>query len=507
MGSTRSPQGQLGVLRSGWGGRPGRGFTCVPHLCYPESMDPALPFLPLLPPLFRPLPSAHSTIAWPALPGPEAALMSAVLPQLDQSQWWSPEEMLGQQLRQANALLVHAYRTVPFYRDRLAQAGFVPGRALTPAVWAQIPVLTRGAVQDAGEALFSTAILERHGKTYNLATSGSTGRPIKARGTRLVQFLWDAFTLREHLWQRRDFAGKLAAIRSFPAGMADYPAGAVSPSWGRSNRGIFETGPSAMLAISTPTDDQLEWLRRQKADYLLTFPSALQELLLHCKREGIANPGLRQVRTLSEALSPETRALCREVWGLEIADLYSTQENGYLAFQCPEQDAYHVQSESVLLEVLDEAGAPCKPGQAGCVVVTGLHNFAMPLLRYAVGDMAEVGAPCPCGRGLPVLKRILGRVRNLLVYPDGRKASPLIRDFHTTGIPEIRQFQIVQRTLRDIEIRVVVARPLTPDEEARVCGWFRERSGHPFAVSITYHDEIPRGPSGKFEDFRSEVAS
>src|SRR3546814_10844500 len=114
---------------------------------------------------------------------------------------------------------------------------------------------------------------------------------------------------------------------------------------------------------------------------------------------GIAFPRLREVRTLSELLPPETRRLCRDVWGLKIADLYSTQEAGYLALQCPEHEHYHVQSEAVLLEVLDEEDRPCRPGEVGRVVVTPLTNFAMPMIRYAVGDLDEVGAPCPCGRG------------------------------------------------------------------------------------------------------------
>ncbi len=462
---------------------------------------------PPVPPLYRPLPSAHSTIAWPALPGPEVALLTGMLQQLDESQWWSPEDLRRQQLRQADALLAHAYRTVPFHRDRLAQAGFVPGRGLSEEVWSRIPVLTRADLQEAGDKLFSPEIPERHGKTYDISSSGSTGRPVKAKGTRLVQFVWDAMTLREHLWQRRDFSGTLAAIRSLPNGAADYPRGAGSRFWGRSTKGVFETGPAVMLHIGSKIEDQAEWLQRQDPDYLLTYPSALRELLIYCQRKSLRLPKLRQVRTLSELLNPEIRDLCREVWGLEIADLYSTQECGYLAFQCPEAGSYHVQSETVLLEVLDDSGNPCPPGTVGNVVVTPLHNFAMPMLRYAVGDLAEVGEPCACGRGLPVLKRILGRVRNVLVYPDGRKAWALLGDMYYTEIPQIRQFQIVQRTVQDIEIKIVAERSLTTAEEEKVRGWFLKRSGHPFNVALTYHDEIPRGPSGKFEDFRSEVSA
>jgi phenylacetate-CoA ligase len=459
------------------------------------------------PPIYRPLLSGDASTVWPALPTPRAARLAALLRQLDGSQWWSAEQHRAQQLRQAGALLQHAYRQLPFYRDRLAEAGFLPGKPVTPAVWARIPVLTRAELQQAGPALHSPEVPESHGGTYEISSSGSTGRPVRAKGTALVQLVWNALTLREHLWHRRDFTGKLAAIRALPDGVGLYPDGSRGRVWGRAMEGLFQTGPSASLSIAMRVDEQVDWLRRVQPDYLLTYPSALRELLLHCRDHDVVIPRLREVRTLSALLPPETRQLCREVWGLKVVDMYSTQENGYLALQCPEHEHYHAQSEAVLLEVLDETGEPCRPGEVGQVVVTPLMNFAMPMIRYAVGDLAEVGPPCPCGRGLPVLRRVLGRVRDMLVYPDGRRGWPLMGDMYYTQIPEIRQFQVVQHAVDDIEIRVVADRRLTPAEEARLGEWLHQRSGHRFPTRVTYHAGIPRGPSGKFQDFRSEMAA
>ena len=454
---------------------------------------------------YQPLRSAHVSVAWPALPSPEGARLASLLMQMEASQWWPPEQLRHQQLRQANSLLHHAYRQVPFYRDRLALAGFMPGKPLTDEVWSRIPVLTRADLQAAGESLYAQEVPKDHGAIYEISSSGSTGRPVTARGTRLIQTLWDSLTLREHLWHRRDFSGTLAAIRAMPNGVADYPEGGRGTSWGRSTDNLFATGPAAVLSIATRTGDQAEWLQRVQPDILLTYPSALRDLLLYCKDKGIAFPQLREVRTLSELLPPETRELCREVWGLKIVDMYSTQETGYLAFQCPDHEHYHVQGEAVLLEVLDDAGRPCAPGEIGQVVVTPLLNFAMPMIRYAVGDLAEVGPPCSCGRGLPVLKRILGRVRDMLVYPDGRRGWPLLGDMYYREIPEIRQYQIVQHATDDIEIKVVADRRLTGIEEAKLAGWLHSRSGHAFPVRVTYHDEIPRTAGGKYQDFRSEM--
>jgi phenylacetate-CoA ligase len=457
------------------------------------------------PPPYRPPLTAHRTIAWPALPAAREAQLAAILFQLEHSQWWTAAQHRERQLVQAAALLEHAYRQVPFYRERLAQAGYLPGKALTPEVWARIPRLTRAELQQAGPALVSPQLPDGHGKTYEVSTSGSTGRPIKAVGSAVVQLIWHALTLREHLWHRRDFSGRLAAIRSLPSGTADYPKGSQGRNWGRSTQGIFETGPAAVLTIASRTDEQAEWLQRVQPDYLLTYPSALRDLLLYCREQAITLPRLREVRTLSELLPAETRQLCREVWGLKIADMYSTQETGYLALQCPEQEHYHVQSEACLVEVLNGAGEPCGPGEVGEVAVTPLMNFAMPMIRYLVGDLAEVGGPCACGRGLPVLKRILGRVRDMLVYPDGRKSRPRTVEMWEDGALAIRQMQIIQHALNDIEIKLVTVHPFSKVEEKLLSDRFRQSCGEDFPIRITYHQEIPRGPGGKFADFLCEI--
>lgn len=458
------------------------------------------------PPIYHQMISGHRSVVWPALPAPHAARLAALLRQLEESQWWTPAQHRAAQLRQATALLHHAHRQLPFYRARLEQAGFAPGKAATPDLWARIPVLTRAELQAAGPALHSPQLPRGHGRSYEISSSGSTGQVVTALGSQLVQLFWHAVTLREHLWHRRDFGGRLAAIRPFPPGVADFPRGSATPAWGRSTHNLLRSGPGFQLSVATTPAQQADWLRRVRPDYLLTYPSALRDLLLHCRVAGIAVPGLREVRTLSELLPPETRSLCREVWGVAIADIYSTQEAGYLALQCPEVEHYHIQSEVNLVEVLDDDGRACGPGEVGRVVVTPLMNFAMPMLRYVVGDLAEVGAPCPCGRGLPVLKRILGRVRNTLVYPDGGRSWPLLGDIYHAGVDGIRQYQIVQHTPQEVELKLATAAPLGEAEEAKLRDWLQHRGGYPFTVRFSYHGEIPRGPGGKFETFRSLIA-
>jgi phenylacetate-CoA ligase len=274
--------------------------------------------------------------------------------------------------------------------------------------------------------------------------------------------------------------------------------------WGTPYTIICLSGPSFALSITSTVAQQAEWLGQVQPDYLTVFPSLLPDLVRECS--GRQRPSrLKQVRTIGEWLDPATRALCREHWGVTVQDVYSAQEAGYLAVQCPEHEHYHVQAESARVEVLNEKGAECRPGETGRVVVTPLHNFAMPLVRYAIGDYAEVGEACPCGRGLPVLKRILGRSRNMLVLPDGARVWPRLSELRYGEVLPVTQFQVVQVAPTCLEVRLVASRKGTPQEEARLAQIIAERIGYPFEVRFTYVDEILRSAGGKFEDFRSEL--
>lgn len=444
-------------------------------------------------------------VAWPAVVGGEAGALLAVLQQLELSQWWPAEILEAQQRRQLAVLLAHAERNVPFYRDRFRAAGFRADQPLSEETWRRLPVLERRAVQDAGPALRSGGVPPAHGAAAEVTTTGSTGMPVRVLKTRLADLFWSACTLRDLRWQRRDVSGRLALILRDPAGRAAWPAGLALPNWGRVPGGLYATGPAAQLDVMTPIDRQAEWLSRTEPNHLLTFPTNLLHLARHFLDHGRTLPALRGITTMGELVGADLRALCRAAFGVALADMYSAEEAGYMALQCPDHDHYHVQGEMARVEILDDAGRPCRVGAVGRVVVTPLHNFATPLIRYAIGDHAEVGPPCPCGRGLPVLRRILGRTRNMVQLPNGERHWAALESQRFAEIAPIIQYQLVQSEA-GIEMKLVTRRPLTADEEGRLRGLVHFALGHPFAVRFTYHDAIPRAAGGKFEEFRCELA-
>ena len=448
--------------------------------------------------------SAIPGLRWPAIPTARGAQLLSLLYQFEQTERWPAERLLEHQLRQLRGLLSHAVATVPFYRKRLPAAGFKVRGALTHDLFRGLPLLTRRDVQSAGSAMHSIAVPKTHSPVGESRTTGSTGEPVTVRRTQVDQLMWEANTLRDHHWHKRDFSAKLALIRA-TGQEAKPPHGLVLKSWGHPAVELYETGPLVKLSSSADVVTQAQWILRNDPDYLMVYPSLLRSLLAWFSASGKRPGRLREIRTVGETVDASLREACHDVLGIPIVDGYSSEEMGYIALQCPISDAYHVLSDSVLVEVIGDNGKPCAPGEMGQVVVTGLHNFAMPMVRYAVGDYAEVGGPCACGRTLPTIARIVGKIRNLITLPSGKRYRPIfVKDMKE--FPMIRQYQMIQRSLEDIEARLVVDKPLSAEMEARLRSVLQNAAGHPFHFSLVYFSgELPRGPRDKFEDFISRL--
>ncbi len=437
-------------------------------------------------------------MVWPAMPSVEAATLLALQFEFERTQWLSPEQLEARQLRQLQAQFDHLHAHSPFHRQYLDGAGFIPGQPLTREQFRQIPVISRADLQAAGDAALCQQTPPEHGKVRTGATSGSTGRALTYAKTGLADFMWNAITLRESLWSGWDLQGRLAVSR----------AGAKNEermNWGPPEGLVFATGPASLRKVSTDVGEQAAWLAHYRPDYLITKPTNLKALCQWFQAHGGWPGKLRGVRTLGEAVTPELRQLSKTVFGVTLRDMYSAAEVGYLALQCPDHEHYHVQSEVVMVEVLRDDGSACRPGEIGRVVVTTLHNFAMPLIRYAIGDYAEVGEACPCGRGLPVLKRIMGRSRNLLSLPDGRQWWPSLPPKKYAHIGSIQQLQLVQKSLNKIEVRLVVKQKLDESQSKALRIALTDMLKYAFEFEFRYLDKIEFGPNHKFEDFISEI--
>lgn len=425
----------------------------------------------------------------------QVQLLSKAMQMLETTQWQSPEQIVALQRRKLLVLARHCEAHSSQFRARLQAAELKADDLSTPDGFAQLPVLSRRDLQQATD-LFCSGVPQAHLPTYETRTSGSTGEPVVVRRTAHSQLDWLATTMREHLWHDREFLAPFCAIR------ANISKSARLENWGAPAALLRKTGPALGIPITADIETQTTLILDFKPLTLLIYPSNLAALAQHCAARSIAIPSLKKILTIGETLSRDIRARAETTFGADVSDIYSSQEAGNIAIQCAQSGLYHVMAENLIVEILSEDGSAAAPGSSGRVVITDLNNFATPLIRYDIGDYAEAGPSCSCGRGLPTLKRILGRERNLILMPDGSRHWPLVGFHKFREIAPILQYQLVQRDREHIDLRLVVARALTSDERNGLIAHVQASLGHPFALAISYFDDrIPGGKNGKFEEF------
>jgi len=448
----------------------------------------------------------------PAPPSASAAQTWTIHQELGRSQWLAPAEVERLQLAKARLLLKHCLRNVPYYRERLTAAGAVPEDLSTMEDFRRLPLLPRRTFQERFADFHADALPPDTVRAGEYATSGTSGVPVRVSTTNVTNQWWMALHLRDLEWTGVDPRGSLASVRFIGASVGEeelkrYREGVTLPGWFPGPRPLIETGPLHVMDIHQDPRLQLAWLRRVAPDYLLSYASNLDFLAGLVREGGERLPSLKAVQNISETLTDEIRARVEAAFGVPVKNAYSCGEAGYLASPCPQGRGLHAHAESVILEVLDEHDRPCVPGQSGRVVLTALHNYLTPLVRYEIMDEAVMGdSPCPCGRGLPLLAEVRGKVRSLFRLPDGRvkHAGGLAK-----GLPHLGgmiQHQIVQRAVDHFLVRVVPNRAWTPDHPERVRRLVREHVEAPVRVDVETYERLPLSPGGKLLDVVSELA-
>ena len=192
-----------------------------------------------------------------------------------------------------------------------------------------------------------------------------------------------------------------------------------------------------------------------------------------------------------------------------VADLYGTREVGHIAAQCPE-GRLHINDEHLLVEVVN-SGNPCRAGEQGSILVTTLNQYAMPFIRYDIGDVAILDdAPCSCGRGLGILKEVVGRDGEILTTPSGKILSPnfwcrMMMSDRVAGC--IKQFRVIQRTKSDISIQIVRDSGYTDEHTAFLKRLLTSNLGGDMSVHFEFVENIPPEKSGKYRLVVSEARS
>jgi phenylacetate-CoA ligase len=420
--------------------------------------------------------------------------LEQLIAQLEQSQWWPTSRLEALQEQTLVPLIKHHAKNSSHFSTRLAAQGLTPNSVLTLAGLKRLKPFGKRSIQDAGGAFAAKSIPQNHLPLGEAQTSGSTGQPIKLPKGRLTTLYWHAHVIRDHQWYNRSYTGKLASIR---AGFSEY---LEADSWGGPVPVLYGSGPAIALPAFMDVEKQLTHLEKFQPNIIIVHAGILTGFVAEWERKGFSLPELKHVKNVGDTVHDTLRERLRAVAGLEIEDNYSCSEVGSIAIQCPTSGLFHIMQENLIVEILNKDDSPTAEGDVGRVVVTDLYNSAAPMIRYDLGDHAEVGPTCTCGRHGFTLTRILGRDRGLFTRADGSRFWPQAHQYKMSKFVKLLQWQIVQHAIDDIEYKMVVEQPPTPEQKTAMEEVLGNALGFPGKVRVTIFEGTIPTPNGKYEE-------
>lgn len=403
-------------------------------------------------------------------------------------EWFTRAQWAEWQRRRLEEVLKIASEQVPYYAETWTgseRAAASRGRL------AEIPPTEKQPIREDPELFTRRDVSARPRFTFH--TSGSSGTPVAVIYT--LGELRDSLALREARSAR--WAGASFSMpRATFSGRIIQPDADAQEAIYRFNLAERQVYFSAFHLTPRTARLYVDALIRHGIRWITGYAVSAYLLASHIIDQGLVVPHLEAVVTTSEKVTPRMRRVMQEAYGCRVFEEYSTVENAVFASECS-RGRLHISPDACVMEIVRSDGTACEPGEVGEVLVTTLSRDYQPLIRYRLGDLATWDpAPCACGRAMPVIQEIVGRIEDVVRSLDGRE---LVR-FHGifVDLPSIRYGQIVQKALDLIEVRVVVERRLSEEDGDKMCRRVRERMGTAVNVTIAVVDEIPKDRSGKF---------
>ena len=424
----------------------------------------------------------------------KGAATFAWLRRLERTQWLSRDELLDLQMARLREHVRFAYEHTVYYRQLLDEHGLPPTRIRTLDDFSRIPVLTRELLRTHFEDLRARGV--RLGRVQRLSTGGSTGVPVSVLMDTSVG-IDVAVRHRAHRWFGAEPGAREVVLWGSPIELGRQDRFRSLRDWLLNSRLVsaFDLGEKALAGHARV-------LERYQPEVLYGYASAFYVLARYLRRVGWRPSWrLKAIFATAEPLLDFQRQVIREVFGCPVAVEYGARDAGHLADECPD-GGLHIPAECTYLE----ANGSAQDG-LGEIVVTNLYSRAMPLIRYATGDMGELSdGECRCGRSLPLLKRVDGRRTDFLITPGGRVLHALGVIYVLREVPGVEEFQVVQETVGRIRVDVVADSRFALPEEAAIRRGIGKLMGPDVDVEVHRVDQIKRAPSGKYRYVVSKVA-
>ncbi len=442
----------------------------------------------------------------PAIAAKRRSKVFHYLRELERSQFDSPEAIRARQLVALKAQLRHAFATVPYYRRMWAAAGVHPADVKTLDDLRHFPVLTKADIRAHAAELFSEAY--RGEKVRTKTTSGSTGVPLAIKLDEPGAQWKTACTMRADQWSGYRLGQRVAKVWGNP----EYRHFGLR---GRLTNHLVDR--AIYLDTIGLTEARIKEfvaeLRRHRPGLLFGHAHSLYLLACALRKANIDDIRPNGIVSTAMPLHRYQREAIEAVFGVPATDRYGCEEVSLVACQCEKSQGLHVAAESVYAEVVFPSPlTPLPPGEGGTsgpLLLTDLSNFAMPLIRYKVGDVVTMsGKPCSCGRGLPTIETVEGRDADYVVTPAGTLISGIsLTENFAVLIRGAAQVQLIQETVTHLRVRMVADDRFTDDSRRQVARLVTDTFGPTMRHDLELVAAIPQEPSGKYRFCVSKVAA
>jgi phenylacetate-CoA ligase len=411
------------------------------------------------------------------------------------NQWKSPEQIRRIQNQKLRKLVKHSYEKVPYYRNLMESKHLKPEDVQTIEDLKKLPIVTKEMINDLPlEHTIAAGVDVKKCRTAK--TSGCTAIPFQ------VYFNWrDARMIGIELvrnflsWDVKPWY-KIAEF----SGSANLP---------KTRKAFDRLGIWSCLKLST-WDEPMSWinkLREWKPQVLYGFSATLKLLgktILEKEIEGI-NP--RIVISTSGVLDKSTRSILNQAFQTRVFDYYGSWEGGNIAWECPQCSGLHINSDMVIVEVLKD-GKPVPAGQEGEVIITNLHSYAMPFIRYRQEDVIVMSEKEPiCGRPFPLIKHIRGRIVDIITLPSGKRIPPHLFGNVLDDIRGVKQWRVIQEKRNLLSIEIVPVSNYNKDLTLIIEEKIRNIVGYHIKISIPFVKKIQLGPSYKIIMVSSKISN
>jgi len=416
------------------------------------------------------------------------------LHQLRKNQWLKPSELQKLQRKKLRAIIKYAYFNIKFYNRRFKDVGVKPDDIKTVEDLTKIPVTSRSELRAGfrtGKVLRPNLDLSK----CNLSrTAGTSGNPFTIVYDEMAEDFQKAVAVRSFLESGGRFRDKWVII-TIPYRMH------LKKQWFQK----FSFLSPIYLSVFDSVEKNISLLRKIQPDVIGAYPSYMQLLAKRIRENDVDDIHPRMVYTSAEVLSEEAREFINSAFNLELSDQFGCAEVGRSAWECQEHVGYHMDVDALVMEFVKD-NEPVSPGERGRLLYTCLFNYAMPLIRYDCGDICvPTDELCPCGRGLPLIKKIEGRSDDFVTATDGTVLSPTLLLIVMKEISGIAQYRIIQETRSHFKVMLVRDQDFTDRVLHQIESGIKEVVGNDALVEVQTVSEIPKDKAGKIRAIISKV--